>query len=374
MLQNARPCGLEPPKNAPDDVAVLLYTSGTTQEPRGVMQTHRNILSNIDASLRAMNVKDDDVFLGVLPLFHTFGLTCAFLLPVLSGRMVVMMQRFVPAAVAETVGRSGISIVIAVPSMYRAMVRAFAETGARPERLRLCISGGEALPTALLEEFEKVTGVPLLEGYGMTETSPVISLNLLHSPRPGTVGRPLDNFEVRIVDADGLPLPLGSEGEICVRGDSVMKGYWRRDEETGEAIDEDGWLRTGDLGKLDAEGNIAITGRLKELIISAGKNIAPAEIETVLQAHPAVSEAAVIGVPDAMRGEVPMAFVVRQTGSDLEVHELMSHCRAHLADYKRPRAIEFVETLPRSLTGKVLKRLLKRDIGVRQNDENAEVS
>ncbi len=360
ILRDIRPCEVRAPKARPDDVAVLLYTAGTVGEPKGVMQTHSNILANIDGCLEAMALSRDDVFLGVLPLFHTFGLTCSFLVPLLTGSKVVMMQRFSPASIPPMLRQHRVSIIIAAPSMYRAMLKALAEQEATPEGLRLCVSGGEALSETLAERFRAITGVPLLEGYGMTEHSPVISLNRLVSPRPGTVGRPLHNVEVRVIDSEGVALAAGESGEICVRGECVMKGYWRRPEETRSVIDGDKWLHTGDIGRLDEEGCISVTGRIKELIISAGRNISPGEIEGVLEAHPGVNEAAVIGVPDEVRGEVPRAFVIPGEGSgDLSAEELTAHCRRRLADYKRPRSFSFVEAFPRSMTGKVLKRLLK---------------
>jgi len=360
MLKDAKPLPFQPPEIARDDVAAILYTSGTTDEPMGVMQSHGNIIANIEAGLRAMSVEDDDVFLSVLPLFHTFGLTCTFLLPILNGIKTVMMPRFIPGAIAETIARRKISIIIAVPSMFRPLLKAFEETGGAAESLRLCIAGGEKLPPALCEKFEEVAGVPLLEGYGMTETSPVISLNRLDARRAGTVGITLDNWEVRVLDPGGKPVPAGEDGEICVRGESVMKGYWRRPDETRLTVDAEGLLHTGDMGRIDKDGFLSITGRLKELIISAGKNINPGEIEEVLEKHPAVSEAAVIGVPDDTRGEVPRAFVVLNDGANSTFEEIIAHCREFLAEYKRPRAIEFMDALPRSLTGKVLKRLLAK--------------
>ncbi len=372
LMGDIKPASFKPPDVAPDDIAAILYTSGTSAEPKGVMQSHRNILSNIDACLRALSISKDDVFLSVLPLFHTFGLTCTFLLPVLTGAKVVLTPRFVPASIPELIRSRKVTVMLAAPSMYRAMLKSFTEAGGAPECLRLCASGGEQLPTALAGQYEDVTGMPLLEGYGMTETSPVISMNRLDSIRRGTVGRPLDSVEVCVLDAKGARVPTGAEGEICVRGENVMVAYWRRPDATREIIDSDGWLHTGDLGRVDDDGFIAITGRKKELIISAGKNISPVEIERVLEAHPSVGEAAVIGVPDNVRGEVPRAFVVLREGTDLSAQELLGHCREHLAEYKRPRSIEFVEDLPRSLTGKVLKRMLGGE-SIQQEDRDETV-
>ncbi len=360
ILATAKPMAVAPPDVKPDDVAVLLYTAGTTAQPKGVMQTHRNILSNIEGCLRAMRVEEQDVFMCLLPLFHTFGLTCTFLLPLLQGNQIVMMQRFVPSAVPKIIDSHNVSLVVAVPSMFRAMLKAFAQAGRKPESLRLCVAGGEALTADLCTRFREISGAELVEGYGMTESSPVISINRLGSVLPGSVGHPLDNLEVAIMGEDSSVLDTGAQGEICVRGECVMKGYWNMPDETRSTIDAEGWLHTGDLGLVEDSGHLRITGRIKELIISAGKNISPGEIEDVLEMHPAIDEAAVIGVNDKVRGEVPKAFIILgEHASDISTTEIIAHCREHLADYKRPREIEFVTEMPRSMTGKILKRMLK---------------
>lgn len=367
MTFQERPGGFRPPQIAPDDVAALLYTSGTIHRPKGVMQTHANLLSNIDACLRAMRVNEDDVFLAILPTFHTFGLTCVFLLPLLTGGRVHFVQRFVPASVVREMRDSGSTIFMGVPSMYKALLKSFAEgnSAARPgaaggfPALRLCVSGGEALPVEVGRKFQEQSGVPLVEGYGMTETSPVISLNRHDKIRWGTVGLPLDNLEVGTFDDAGRRLPPETDGEIRVRGPSVMKGYWNLPAETAEILTPEGWLKTGDMGIIDDEGFIRITGRKKEMIISAGKNIYPVEIERTLEEHPHVFEAAVIGVADEVRGEAPVAFVVPVPGADLDHVTLMSFCREKLSGFKVPKKIQVVKELPHTLTGKVLKRALR---------------
>jgi long-chain acyl-CoA synthetase len=369
---NERPAGFAPPTVAPEDVAALLYTSGTIYHPKGVMQTHANLLSNIDACLRAMEINEEDVFLALLPTFHTFGLTCIFLLPLLTGGQVHFVQRFIPAAVVREMRESGATIFMGVPSMYKALLKSFAEgnsaAGGFPA-LRLCVSGGEALPVEIGQKFEKASGVALVEGYGMTETSPVISLNRSGKAKWGTVGQALDNVDVGIFDDAGGRLKSCMDGEIWVKGPSVMKGYWNLAAETAEVLTAEGWLKTGDMGQIDDEGFIKITGRKKEMIISAGKNIYPVEIERALEEHPNVFEAAVIGVPDEVRGEVPVAFVVPMQGAEIEQVMLFAHCRERLSPFKLPKKINVVKELPHTLTGKVLKRALRPELA--RDDETA---
>ncbi len=362
MSFNEPPSGFEPPRVRPDDVAALLYTSGTIHRPKGVMQTHRNLLSNIDACLRAMHINEDDVFLAVLPGFHTFGLTCVILLPLLTGGRVHFVQRFIPAAVVRELQESGATIFMGVPSMYKALLKSMAEgnpPGGGFPSVRLCVSGGEAMPIETGRKFQELSGVPLIEGYGMTETSPVIALNRPDGQKWGTVGLPLDNLEVGTFDDEGKRLPPGEDGELWVRGPSVMKGYRNLPEETTEVLTPDGWLKTGDMAVIDSDGFIKITGRKKEMIISAGKNIYPVEIERTLAEHPHVFEAAVIGVADEVRGEVPMALVVPMPGTDLDRVSLTAFCRGKLSAFKVPRKIQVVKELPHTLTGKVLKRALR---------------
>jgi long-chain acyl-CoA synthetase len=353
-----------PPQVSPDDVAALLYTSGTIYRPKGVMQTHANLLSNIDACLRAMEIQEKDVFLAILPTFHTFGLTCVFLLPLLTGGRVHFVQRFIPAAVVREMRESGATIFMGVPSMYKALLKSFGEgnsaAGGFPS-LRLCVSGGEALPVEIGQKFQAQSGVAMCEGYGMTETSPVISLNRAGRAKWGTVGQALDNLEVGIFDDDGRRLKSNADGEIWVKGPSVMKGYWGLPAETAEILTKDGWLKTGDMGQIDEDGYIKITGRKKEMIISAGKNIYPVEIERTLEEHPHVFEAAVIGVADEVRGEAPVAFVVPVPGAEVNQLTLFAHCKERLAAFKVPKKIHVVKELPHTLTGKVLKRALRSE-------------
>ena len=343
------------------DVATLLYTSGTAGAPKGVMLTHRNLLANVDSSVLTADYTEDDVSLGLLPLFHAFGITCTMLLPLLNGAKAVFLPRFSPAAALAQMQDGGVTCIFAVPSIYRLLVQAAAAQTDGPDvrRLRFCVSGGEALGREVAEGFARAFGRPLMEGYGLTEASPVVSLNPPDAVRAGTVGRPLSWAEVRIAAPDGRPLPAGSEGELLLRGDCVMKGYLNRPDETLRAIDADGWLHTGDMARVDAAGYLSITGRIKEMIISAGENIAPGEIETVLNGHPAVLESAVVGRPDASRGEVPHACVVLRPGARASEAELIDYCRSRLARLKVPRGVEFRPELPHTLTGKILKRAIR---------------
>jgi len=349
---------IEPAEDDHDDLAVLLYTSGSTGRPKGVRLSHRNLLSNALGSARAGGFSEDDRVLGALPPFHTFALTTTVLAPLLVGASVSTLPRFHPETALDLAATGEISVVLGVPSMYRLMARA---QKARPrplKGLRIVVSGGERLPEKIRADFEAAFGTEIHEGYGLTECSPVVAINRPGENRPGTVGRPLEHLEVQITDAGGQALPPGEEGEVWVRGDSVMRGYHRDRDETSRALHPDGWLRTGDLGRLDADGYLAITGRIKELIIVGGENVHPSEVETALAAHPGVAECAVIGVPDAQRGEQVVAFVVRSPGTGDAPAEIKAHCRGRLAGYKVPRKVLFVDELPKLPTGKVNRREL----------------
>jgi long-chain acyl-CoA synthetase len=337
------------------DPALFLYTSGTTGRPKGVILTHDNLIANVESCQRAGEFDYRDAFLCLLPFFHTYAITGTFLLPLLNGSRMVLVDRFQATKVLGLIQEHKISVFLAIPSMYRVL----AGTGGDFDvsSVRFPISGGEPLPTATAEAFEKRFGVPIFEGYGQTEAAPVVTLNTPGNRKPGTIGRALPGVEVAIWDDQNRVLPTGEVGEIMVRGRNVMNGYHHLPEETAKTV-TDGWLHTGDLGKLDNDGYVTITGRKKDLIISAGENIYPREIEEVMAQHPKVKEVAVIGVKDDVRGEVPKAFVIAQDGVSLDEKELRSFCRENLANYKVPKHIELVADLPRSPTGKILKRML----------------
>lgn len=340
------------------DVAVIFYTSGTSANPKGVVLTHKNILGNLEGSLHPFDFSDKDIFLGILPLFHAFAFTVTLAMPLLFGARVVYISRFSGPKVLEHIEKDKITFLLAVPSMYRAILRAAQTSTHDLSSLRLAVTGGEPVPMDLLNAFQKVFPVPLLEGYGLTEASPIVSVNTPQSYKYGTSGRPLPNVEISIVDENNHALPQGKEGEIWVRGPSVMKGYLNLPELTRQTITPEGWLKTGDIGRLDEEGFLKITGRKKEIIIIGGENVAPAEIEDVISHHPGVFEVAVVGVPDKLRGEVPKAYVVCRSDTPLSEDELREYCHQHLPHYKVPRYFEFRKELPHGPTGKILKRAL----------------
>jgi long-chain acyl-CoA synthetase len=317
------------------DTAVILYTSGTTGEPKGIELTHANLLANARVTAELFAYGSGDAVLAALPLAHAFGQTCTLSAPLLAGAAVVLADRF-------GVG-DGITVLVGVPSMY---ARLLADGGKGTPALRLCVSGGAPLAPELLNACEQALGVRLLEGYGLTETSPVAAFNRLSDPRrPGSIGTPVDGVEMRLCD-----------GEIAIRGHNVMKGYWNRPEATREVLSDDGWLRTGDLAQVDDDGAFRIVGRRKDLIIRDGRNVHPREVEDVLHSHPEVVEAAVLGVPDPLLGEEVVACVVVAPGASVTEEELRDYARRRTARY--PRHIWFAPALPRSSTGKVRKRAI----------------
>jgi long-chain acyl-CoA synthetase len=334
---------------------LILYTSGTTGRPKGVVLTHDNLAFNVQSCQRAGQFDYRDSFLCLLPFFHTYAITGTILLPLFNGCKMVLVDRFVPPKVLKLIEDHKISVFLAIPSMYR--VLAMADGSFDVNSVRFPISGGEPLPVAVAKAFEKRFGVPIFEGYGQTEAAPVVTLNVPEANKLGTIGRALPGVEVAIWDEQDRVLPADQVGELMVRGSNVMVGYHNLPEDTAKTI-VNGWLHTGDLGKMDADGFVTITGRKKELIISAGENIYPREIEEVLAQHPKVKECAVIGVKDEVRGEVPKAFVIPRDGETLEEKELRLFCRDHLANYKVPKHIDIVPDLPRSPTGKIIKRAL----------------
>jgi long-chain acyl-CoA synthetase len=342
-------------ERADDDTAVLLYTSGTTGTPKGAQLTHANMASN--ASVTASTLLDlgpEDVVMGCLPLFHAFGQTAALNAAVFAGASLTMVPRFDPATALKIIERDRVTVFEGVPTMYVAMAHAgpdVADTGT----LRVCVSGGAALPVEVLRAFTDAFEAEVLEGYGLSETSPVASFNRRGETRPGSIGLPIDGVEMRLVDAEGDDVPTGEVGEIVIRGDNVMKGYWNRPEATEEAI-RNGWFHTGDMAKQDADGFYYIVDRKKDLIIRGGYNVYPRELEEVLYEHPAVLEAAVIGLPHATHGEEVGAAVTLRPGNDVTPEELREYVKERVAAYKYPRHVWLTEALPKGPTGKILKR------------------
>ena len=354
---------------APDDTAVMLYTSGTTGQSKGAELSHLNMTMNAMASRDIMlpallnGVDQQNVTLITLPLFHSTGQTAQMNAGIAGGYRMVLLPRFDATAVLQAFEHEHINCWVGVPTMYWALLQCARTQGLDTRRagasLRLCVSGGAPMPVALMQEFESAFGVRILEGYGLSETSPVACFNQVYRPsKPGTVGPAIVSCEVRVVDAEDRPLPVGEPGEIVIRGHNVMKGYYKRPLETAEAM-RGGWFHTGDIGTLDADGYLTIVDRIKDLILRGGMNVYPREIEEVLMTHPAVSLAAVIGVPDDRLGEEVKAFVVRRPGETLTETDLLEWCKSQMAAYKYPRSIEFLDALPMGGTGKVLKRELR---------------
>ncbi|MFD1955003.1 long-chain fatty acid--CoA ligase [Paenibacillus thailandensis] len=353
----------EPPETAvgADDLALLQYTGGTTGKPKGVMLTHRNLVANTmqTAAWCYKAEQGRERFLAALPLFHVFGLTVLMNMAVLKAGTLILLPRFETEAVLDTIRRLRPSIFPGAPTMYIALIHHAGASSTDMTSINVCISGSASLPLEVQERFEQLTGGRLIEGYGLTEASPVTHCNPIWSKRKnGTIGIPLPDTEAKIVDsATGEELPPGEIGELLVRGPQVMKGYWNRPAETADAL-KDGWLKTGDLARMDEEGYFAIVDRIKDVIIAGGFNIYPREVEEVLYEHPGVREAAVIGVKDDYRGETVKAYIVLKDGWQVSRIQLDKWCRERLAAFKVPHLYEFRETLPKSLIGKVLKRKL----------------
>ena len=342
-------------------LATLLYTSGSEGTPKGVTLSSVNLSANLRGCVDAIGFDESFVVLGTLPLFHSFALTTTMLLPLLHGATAVYPGRFEPGKVLDAIARRRVTAMMSIPSLYKALLaRAPESPEADLSSLTHAISGGEPLPPAVAEAFERRFGKEILNGYGLTETSPVVSVNRLGENRPESVGRPLCNVQVKIVDpATCQELPPGESGEICVEGLSVTEGYYRRPDLTRAAFLPDRYLRTGDVGRLDADGYLHVTGRLTDMMIIAGENVFPREIEDVIQTHEDVLECAVVGVPDAVRGEAPKAFVAPIEGRTLSVQDVKDHCRRSLPAHKIPRKVELIGELPKSPTGKVARRFLK---------------
>ena len=361
QLPQTPPAAITPrfPQVTSEEMAVLLYTSGTTSLPKGVILTYGNLQSDVDSAIEHAQLKSGYNFLGVIPLFHAFGITGMMLAPIQLGSTIIYQARFSPVAAVQAVREHNIGLMFGVPSMYGAMLRL---KDAKPEDFKsiyAVISGAEPLPATIREAFRQRFGVPILEGYGLSETSPVVALNVPHLNRPGSVGKAVPGCEIRIADEAGKPLPAGEVGEIWLKGPMVMKGYHNLPDETAKALTADGFFKTGDLGKVDADGYLYITGRKKEMIIVAGEKAFPREIEDVLMRHPTVAEAAVLGKKDASRGEVVVAFVTAREGQTIKADDLREFARQQgLPQWKVPREITVLPDLPRSPTGKVLKREL----------------
>ncbi len=359
-----------PPNPSDDDLAVLLYTSGTSGKPKGVMLTHGNIQSNAFAAVEHANITKADTFLGVLPQFHSFGLTVLTLLPLVIGAKVVYTARFVPRKIISLIEEHKPDIFIAVPSMYGALLSVKSAGPDSFKSIRLAVSGAEPLPDATYDAFKERFDVGLLEGYGLTETSPATNWSTPDKNKRHSVGTALPGVGNYIVDNENKILGPNEEGEIILTGPNLMKGYYKLDEQTAEVITTITppgsnktvrAFRTGDIGKLDDEGYLYITGRKKEMLIVGGENVFPREIEEIINTHPSVAASAVIGKQDGMRGEVPIAFVELHEDAAFDEAGIRNHCRASLAQFKVPKEIRVLEKLPRNPTGKIMRRALKAE-------------
>jgi long-chain acyl-CoA synthetase len=344
-------------ERADDDDAVVLYTSGTTGQPKGAQLTHANLSRNAALTAETLiNAGPDDVVMGCLPLFHVFGLTCGLNATIAGGGTLTLLPRFDPGQALGIIARDRVTVFEGVPTMYAAMLHHPSSAEADASSLRTCVSGGAAMPVEVLHSFEKTFGCVILEGYGLSETSPVASFNHPHAERkPGSIGTPVAGVEMRVVGPDGAPLAVGEVGEVAIRGHNVMKGYWRKPEATAEAI-PDGWFRTGDLARVDEDGYFFIVDRKKEMIIRGGYNVYPREIEEVLYEHPAVAEAAVVGIAHDQLGEEVGAAVALKPGATATPEELRAYVKDRVAAYKYPRRVWLVDELPKGPTGKILRR------------------
>jgi long-chain acyl-CoA synthetase len=346
---------------APADIAVLQYTGGTSGIPKAATLTHAGLLANA-RQMRAWFPPLQDggeTILAVLPLFHVYGMTLVLNAAVILGARTVLIPNWTPSQVFESIRKYRPTIFPGVPTLYVAFVNDERSRSYDVSSIQYCVCGGAPLPVEVKRDFERLTGGHLYEGYGLSEASPLVSAQpYTGAGEAGSVGLPVANTDVTIVSADtGEPVPLGQAGELLVRGPQVMPGYWHRPEETAEVL-EDGWLRTGDIARMDESGFLFIVDRSKDLIITGGENVYPREIEEVLFEHPKVKEAAVVGVPHPFGGEVAKAFIVSKPDEELTKTEILNFARERLAKHKVPRAVEFRTELPKSSAGKVLRRVL----------------
>lgn len=365
LIRNTSSEPMEPTCESTEDIALLQYTGGTTGLAKGVMLTHRNLVANCTqagAWLYRTNRDEHHSFVGALPFFHVYGMTTVMNLAMKLAARMILVPRFELDLILKLIDKYKPSFFPGAPTMYVGLINHPKISRYDLSSIEACLSGSAPLPLEVQEQFEKISGGLLVEGYGMTETSPVTHANLLWDRKKnGTIGLPWPDTDARIVDINtGEVLPPGKEGELQVKGPQVMKGYWRRPEET-EKVLKDGWLSTGDIARMDEDGYFYIMDRKKDIIIAGGFNIYPREVEDILYEHEAVQEAAVIGIRDDYRGETVKAYVVLKKGQSVTEEELDQFCRDRLAKYKVPRVYEFCNELPKSAVGKVLRRVLAEE-------------
>jgi long-chain acyl-CoA synthetase len=342
-----------------DDLAALLFTSGTAGSPKAAMLTHGNLLSNLSGPPPEAAERNDDVVLGVIPLFHIFGLNVILGMSLAAGCTVVLIERFDPATALETLSRQHVTIVMGPPTMWQAWATLPEADPEAMRTVRLAASGAAKLPTDVALAIEERFGVEIAEGYGLTETSPIVSSAFGTDAPVGSIGRPVSGVEMRLVGDDGDDVLVGDAGEIWIRGPGVFKGYWNDPDATRAALTTDGWLRTGDMAVVNDDGYLFLVDRAKDLIIVSGFNVYPAEVEDILIDHPAVEAVAVVGVPHPYTGEAVKAFVVSADGIAVEEDDLIEFCETRLARYKCPSKVMFVDELPQGVAGKVLRRALR---------------
>ncbi len=350
------------PDTMPDDTAVILYTSGTTGRAKGAELTHFNLFYNADyMSSKLLPLASTDVALATLPLFHSFGQTAVQNGLLIRGGALVLLPRFDPQSAFTLLEKHKITVFAGVPTMYFAMLHYPDAHKYDLSALRYCVSGGAAMPVEVMHAFDRKYNVNVLEGYGLSETSPVASFSVLDRPKKaGSIGLPIWGCEFKLIDDAGMTITEPKvPGEICIKGHNVMKGYWKNPEATAECV-KDGWFKTGDVAHVDEDGYYFIVDRKKDLIIRGGFNVYPREIEEALYRHPAVLEVAVIGVPDALHGEEIKAVLALKPGHSATAEDITAFCKEHLAAYKYPRIVEFMDSLPKGPTGKILKRALKK--------------
>jgi long-chain acyl-CoA synthetase len=356
----------QPYEGSDEDIAVLLYTSGTTGFPKGVMLTDKNLISNADASNKVMRLSPKDRILLFLPLFHAFSFTVCVILPVLSGATIVLLRSVKPfSKVLSSIVSDRISFFVAIPTIYKILSRKKMSLFLRIifrliTKIRACVSGASALPENIISDFEKKFHLPLIEGYGLTEASPVVAVNPLYGKRkPSSVGPPIPGVEAAVIDEDGKKLPAGATGELIVRGVNVMKGYYNKREETNQVL-KDEWLHTGDMARVDEDGYIFIVDRKKDLIIVDGMNIYPREVEDIIMQNQSVEECAMVGVPGDSGTEITTLFLKIKADSPLDEKDVISLLKGRIAQYKIPKRIVFLEDFPKTATSKIKKTELRK--------------
>src|SRR5262245_2682337 len=345
----------------PEQVAVLCYTSGTTGRPKGAMLSHRNLFANCEQAMmvQAISTRPDDVIWLALPLFHIYGMNLGLNLTLMNGATIALIERFEPVSGLDVLQKHRCTVLYGAPPMYVAWVQTPTVGDYDFSSVRFVVSGAAALPVRVLEAFQAATGVPISEGYGLSEAAPIVSSNAAGPVgQPGTGGPAIPGVEVRIVDEEDNDVPQGQIGELICRGPNVMMGYWHQPEATAETL-RDGWLHTGDLATMDSDGYISIVDRKKDMIIVSGYNVYPREVEETLFKHPAVADAAVVQYPDPYQGESVMAFVVLKQGESATEQDIIEFCRNEIAVFKCPRKVVFTDALPKNNTGKVLRRELR---------------